>query len=92
MRKDKVCCNGRDSKHILLLNDKSALFKCSCSCKYFVKSAVCAHLVAYSSLNDLNLFDKRYYKEKPKKFKSLTKRGRKKGGRPKHAEPALVRE
>ena len=23
VRKDKVCCNGRDSKHILLLNDKS---------------------------------------------------------------------
>jgi hypothetical protein len=92
VRKDKICCQGRDSKHIILLNDKSSFFKCSCTCKYFVKSAVCAHLVAYSSLNYLNLFDKRYYKEKPKKFKPLTKRGRKKAGRPKKAEAALVRD
>jgi hypothetical protein len=53
VRKDKICCQGRDSKHIILLNDKSSFFKCSCTCMYFVKSAVCAHLVAYSSLNDL---------------------------------------
>jgi hypothetical protein len=43
-------------------------------------------------LNDLNLFDKRYYKEKPKKFKPLSKRGRKKAGRPRKAEAALVRD
>ena len=92
VRKDKICCQGRDSKHIILLNDKAAFFKCSCTCKYFVKSAVCAHLVAYSSLNGLNLFDKRYYKEQARKFKPLTKRGRKRVGRPKNAENALIRD
>ena len=31
---------------------------------YLAKTAVCAHLIAYSNLNGLNLFDKRYSKEK----------------------------
>ena len=93
IRKNKVSCQGKHSKHILILNDKTIFGGCSCTCKYFVKSAVCAHLVAYSNLNGLNLFDKRYSKEKAQKFESLNKRGpKRKTGRPKLAEKALVRE
>ena len=34
---------------------------------YLSKTAVCAHLIAYSNVNGLNLFDKRYSKEKAQK-------------------------
>ena len=38
---------------------------------YLVKTTVCAHLIAYSNLNEINLFDKRNSKEKARKFESL---------------------
>ena len=42
---------------------------------YLVKTVVCAHIVAYTNLNGLNLFDKRSSKEKAKKIETLNKRG-----------------
>ena len=93
IRQHRISCRGRYSKHILLLKDKASISGVSCTCKYFVKSAVCAHLVAYSNINGLDLFDKRCTKkDKPKKSEALNKRGRKKGGRRTLAENALVRE
>jgi hypothetical protein len=87
IRANKIRCTGKNSTYILILNDKNSDVSCSCTCKYFVKSAVCAHLVAYSNLNDLNLFGKAYSKPvKPvlDKFISRNKKGaKKKVGAPK---------
>ena len=77
------------SKHTLIINDDRYYNNCSCSCNYFIKSAVCKHLVALSILNNLNLFDKIY--SKPIKFVNKTKKGRK-SGRKKLAEKALIRD
>ena len=98
IRKDKIRCTGRNSTYILILNDKKSDILCSCTCKYFVKSAVCAHLVAYSNLSDLNLFGKSYSKPvKPvlEKFISKIKRGAKKkvgAGRPKEVRNCLEKD
>ena len=58
--------------------------------------AVCGHLVAYSNLNDLNLFGKAYSKPvKPvlEKFISRNKKGaKKKVGAPKKVTNCLERE
>ena len=59
VRKNKIVCRGKNSKHIILLEDKASLSNVSCTCKYFFKSTVCTHLVAYSNINELNLFDKK---------------------------------
>ena len=64
--------------------------KYSCECPFFLKYAVCKHLVAYSNLNNLKLFDEKYsvtISDKPiqKTFLSKNKKGPKKGGRNKKA-------
>ncbi len=78
------------------VTDKNSDVLCSCTCKYFIKSAVCAHLVAYSNLNDLNLFGKAYSKPvKPlvEKFISRNKKGaKKKVGAPKKVTNCLERD
>ena len=93
---NKIRCIGKNSTYILILNDKNSDVLCSCTCKYFIKSAVCAHLVAYSNLNDLNLFGKAYSKPvKPvlEKFISKNKKGaKKKVGAPKKVTNCLERE
>ena len=55
-----------------------------CECPYFLKHAVCKHLVAYSNLYGLKLFDEKYFKlDKPsdKKFVTKNKKGPKTGRR-----------
>ena len=97
IKSNKIRCTGKNSSYILILNDKNSDTLCSCTCKYFIKSAVCAHLVAYSNLNDLNLFGKAYSKPiKPilEKFICKNKRGAKKkiNGRPKELRKCLSRD
>ena len=96
IRKDKIRCNGKNSSYVLIINDKKSDVLCSCTCKYFVKSAVCAHLVAYSNLNNLNLFGKQYAKPtKPviEKFISKKKKGAKnKRGRSKDPKNCLEKD
>ena len=54
---------------------------------------ICAHLVAFSNLIGLNLFDKRYYKEIAQQFELSNKRGpKRKTIRRKLAEKALFRD
>jgi transposase-like protein len=45
-----------DSEYIININDKQAHNYCNCSCKTFVKSGVCMHVVALSNIYNLNLF------------------------------------
>jgi len=96
IRANKIRCTGKNSTYILILNDKNSDVLCSCTCKYFIKSAVCAHLLAYSNLNDLNLFGRAYSKPvKPvlEKFISRNKKGaKKKVGAPKKVTNCLERE
>ena len=49
---------------------------CYCSCKSFVKDAVCLHLVAISCLFNIDLF-KGDYANEPEKFVQKTKKGKK---------------
>ena len=85
----RVIYKGELNKYILNLNDEQCHNNCSCSCNYFIKSSVCKNLVAYSNLNNLNIFDKIY--SKPVKFVNKKKKGRK-SGRRKLAEKALIRD
>ena len=47
----------------------------SCKCQDFVKDAVCFHMIAYSNLYDLDIFES-CYSTKPKNFAIQPKRGR----------------
>lgn len=96
IRKDRIIFtntfNGKKSKYTLTINDSKYLNNCSCECKYFVKHAVCMHLVAYSNLFNIDLFDSRYSKPlKNINFVKKNKRGAKKGGREKYGK-ALDKE
>ena len=65
-----------DTKHTVTLNSPECHNKCYCSCKSFIKHAVCLHLVALSFLFNLDLF-KGDYANDPEKFVQKTKRGKK---------------
>ena len=68
---------------------KKDLTKCTCSCCYFQKHAICKHLLAYGNLHGLNIFGKKFFNE-PIKFVNKIKRGPK-SGRYKLAGKALIR-
>ena len=55
MRKNNI-------SYIIILNDKNGETLCSRTFRFFVKSAVCAHLVVYFNFNDLHLFGKSFSK------------------------------
>ena len=58
-----------DSSCTVVLNAPECHNMCYCTCKSFVKDAVCLHLVAVSLLFDFNLF-KGDYANDPEKFKT----------------------
>ena len=70
--------------HTILVQNKS------CSCSHWLKKKICVHSLAYSNLNDLNWFGSSY-SGKALSFFNKAKRGAKKGGRVKNAEPAYIR-
>jgi hypothetical protein len=71
---------GKESKYTLSLNDDNYLNRCNCSCKYFLKHAICMHLLAYSNFNNLELFGARYAKPiTANNFVTKNKRGPKTG-------------
>ena len=78
---------GTETMYYLTINDSDYLNRCSCDCKYFVKHAVCMHLVAYGNLFDYDLFEGRYSKKLKKvNFVKKNKKGAKKGGREKYGK------
>ena len=70
---------GTRSKHTLTFGDKYHAGYC-CTCAYFVKQAVCSHIVGYDLIYKLNIFNLRIHRKNEDTFKVITKRGRKKGG------------
>ena len=52
---------GSKSKHTLTFDDKYHAGYC-CTCAYFVKQAVCSHIVGYDLLNQLGIFNLRIHK------------------------------
>ena len=92
IRRNQIIYKGKQNKYKLFLNDERYHNRCSCECAYFIKHAVCMHLVGYSNLYNLNLFDIRYSKPiKPTNFVHKTKKGRK-PGRPKLPGKALIKD
>ena len=94
IRINKISCTTQNNNCIIKLNDLSSYKNCSCSCKYFIREAICTHVLAYSSLYKLD-----YYESKPETagdesicFDRKKKRGPKVGGRSKKAEKALHKE
>jgi hypothetical protein len=80
--------NEAGFRYKIVLNSNKNHNKYSCECPCFLKHAVCKHLVAYSNLYSLKLFDEKYSNtDKPtqKTFISKNKKGPKKGGRNKKA-------
>ena len=65
-----------ETKHTVTLNSPECHNMCYCSCKSFVKDAVCLHLVAISCLFNIDLF-KGDYANEPEKFVQKTKKGKK---------------
>jgi hypothetical protein len=63
----------------------------SCTCRNYLKYAICHHLVAYSNLNGLNWFDSKFSFENKENFIKKTKRGAK-GGSYKRAEKAYHKD
>ena len=72
-----------DSRHLI------DTIKCTCTCKYFIKDAICSHLVVLNKIYKLGWFGIKCSNE-PKDFIYKTKRGAK-SKRFKLAEKALVR-
>ena len=63
------------SKYTLSFNNtKKYQLGFGCTCSFFVKSAICSHLVGYDVLAGLKLFN---VKAKPETFFTKNKRGRK---------------
>jgi len=65
-----------DSRSTITINAPECHNKCNCTCKSFVKDAVCLHLVSVSLLFNLNLFKGDYVND-PEKFVQKTKKGNK---------------
>jgi hypothetical protein len=84
INKNKVKYNGEKYTYILDIKEKK------CTCKNYLKHAICHHLVAYSNLNDLNMFDLKYL-DKNSNFVKKIKRGAK-SGKYKNAEKAYVKD
>ena len=71
---------GKKSKYTLTFKDDEFVNNCSCECRYFLKHAVCMHLVTFCNLNNMELFGSRYNKPiKNNNFVFKAKRGRKSG-------------
>ena len=87
----RTCPN--ESKYKITLNDDRFHNRCSCERKYFLKHAICMHLVGYSNLYNLNMFGVKYSKPiNATNFVIKTKRGRPKGGRNKLMSKALCKD
>ena len=63
------------SKYSLMFNSKNYHLGFGCSCPFFVKSAICSHIVGYDLVAELGIFE---IESDPKTFVMKTKRGRKK--------------
>ena len=57
-----------DNSSIIMTNCPQCHNTCSCTCKTFVKDGVCLHVVALSSLHNLNLFQPKYEAKSAKNF------------------------
>jgi len=63
--------------------------ECSCSCRGFLKNAICLHSLGYSHLKDLNWFGPKFT-TRSCEFAYNNKRGAKKGSKYKKATSALM--
>ena len=86
LNRNRVFYVGANGNKYLISIEK----KC-CSCKHFLKYAICPHVIAYSNINQLNWFGDEYNKSEKVDFANKNKRGPK-GGRYKKAEKALVKK
>lgn len=76
IRKNKlVSYVGRNNSYILKLDANRYYKSVSCSCRTFLKIAICPHLIGYSFLNNLGLYSN-YHEKKEETFGIKTKRGR----------------
>ena len=67
-----------ETAYIITTNNPQCHNMCSCTCKTFVKSGVCMHVVALSNLFGLQLFHPKYAgQKKSETFVTKVKRGRK---------------
>ena len=66
-----------DSVYTITINSPQCHNMCSCTCKTFVKTGVCMHVVAMSNIYGLNLFHPKYLSKKNDHFETKVKRGRK---------------
>ncbi len=63
----------------------------ACSCRMFLKKAICPHALAFSHLKDLNWFGPKF-PSRSNEFVYRNKKGKKKGHRYKNSTAALMRE
>jgi hypothetical protein len=94
--KHKLEYKGKANSFTINLNDRFAYKSCSCDCKNYLKFAICMHLVAYSNIYHLNLYNPKYSNniekdEEDENFVHKIKKGRKTGSY-KKAEKALVKK
>ena len=83
---------GPTSQYEIKLDDQRCFKSISCSCPYFIKWAICKHLIAYSNMTMLDLFGSKY--RQPDRFVRIIKKGapvNRTGRYPKN-QKALVRE
>ena len=85
IRVKRITYTGKNNKYLINLDAKNCSGNCSCTCKLFLKYAICIHVVAYSRINKLNIFDSKFSDQTDFHYKE--KRGRK-PGRPALAEKA----
>ena len=74
INKSSVSYIGVKNKFTLNINDNSAYKQYSCNCKYYMKDAICMHLVGYNWVKSKNLY--KNYSNEPTKFAIRTKLGR----------------
>ena len=85
IKRTRISYIGKNNKHIIKLDDKSCFNSCSCNSKTFIKFGTCPHLLAFSSINNLNIYESHSSVDE---FVQKIKKGRK--GRNKLAGKALA--
>jgi hypothetical protein len=76
IKSDKISYKGSKNNHVIKLNDRECFKNYSCNCRTFLKSGVCTHLLGYSIINNLNIYDENEILKRNDNFVQRNKRGR----------------
>lgn len=76
IKADRVSYKGERSSYMIKLNDRECYKNFSCNCRHFLKKAVCPHLLGYSMVNELNIYNENEILKHDENFVKKNRKGR----------------